>query len=218
MKKRKIILLILAVLFFSSIILLINLRVFWQSRGLIFENIENAPSKQTALILGARVLSNGKMSDILSDRVKSALELYDNGKVKKILVSGDHGRIKYDEVNTIKKYLLENGASPEDIFLDHAGFDTYDSLYRAKEIFKVDSVIIVTQKFHLPRSIYIGKSLGIESYGFVADKQKYLGMQRYKLREILARVKAFFNIAFHSKSKYGGEPIPITGDGRLSWD
>ena len=102
--------------------------------------------------------------------------------------------------------------------LDHAGFDTYDSLYRARDIFEVDSLVIVTQKFHLPRSVYISKALGIETYGYVADKRAYQNSERYEMRELLARIKAFFNVIFHSKPRYLGDVIPIVGDGRMSWD
>ena len=139
-------------------------------------------------------------------------------KVSKILVSGDHGTVEYDEVNTVKAYLLENGVQPENIFLDHAGFDTYDSIYRAKEIFEVESVVIVTQEFHLPRAVYIGNSLGIETHGYIADRQPYVAAIWNSFRESLARIKAFLNVTLNSKPKYLGEPIPITGDGTLSWD
>lgn len=199
-------------------IFIINFYIYSKSKHLIYSNIEKAPKSYTALILGARV-NGGQLSDILSDRAKTALELYQKEKVEKILVSGDHGREEYDEVNAVKDFLINKGVSPQDIFLDHAGFDTYDSIYRAKKIFKVGSIIIVTQNFHLPRAVYIGKKLGIKEVGGVsADKQLYVGAFYHKKRELLSCVKAFFNVAFKAKPKFLGKEIPINGDGRDSWD
>ncbi|MCK9293409.1 YdcF family protein [archaeon] len=174
--------------------------------------------KQAALVLGAKVWNNGSLSDIFKDRVKTAIELYNKGKVDKILVSGDHGQVEYDEVNTAKEYLLENNIKPEDIFLDHAGFDTYDSLYRAKEIFQADSLIVVTQDFHLPRALYIADKLEIDSCGVSADLQRYYGEDTRNRREVLAKVKAWLNITFNSKPKYLGDVIPLSGSGLDTWD
>ena len=206
------------VLLLPIFLLLINLSINSQSKDLIYTNIDDIPEAKTAIILGAKVYDSGRMSDMLHDRVVTGVELYQNGKVEKLLISGDHGQKEYDEVNTIKEYLLSAGIPKEDIFLDHAGFDTYDSMYRAKEIFQIDSAIIVTQEFHLPRSVYIGKKLGLDVYGMVADKQPYLYMGRNNIRESIAKVKAFFNVLFNSKPTYLGEQIPITGDSSLSWD
>jgi vancomycin permeability regulator SanA len=174
--------------------------------------------KQAALVLGAKVWNNGNLSDIFRDRVKTAIELYNTGKVDKILVSGDHGQVEYDEVNTAKEYLLENNIKPEDIFLDHAGFDTYDSLYRAKEIFQADSLIVVTQDFHLPRALYIANKLEIDACGVSADLQRYYGEDARNRREVLAKVKAWLNITFNSKPKYLGDTIPLSGSGLDTWD
>lgn len=184
------------------------------------ENICNQDNlnKQAALVLGAKVYNNGQMSDIFKDRVKPAIELYKEGKVEKILVSGDHGRKDYDEVNSAKEYLLENGVKQEDIFLDHAGFDTYDSLYRAKYIFQAQSLVVVTQDFHLPRALYIANKLGIESCGVGADLHQYYGKEARNRREILAKVKAWLDIVFNSKPKYLGDAIPLSDSGLDSWD
>ncbi len=174
--------------------------------------------RQAALVLGARVYANGNMSPIFRDRVDTAIAEYKAGRADKILVSGDHGRPEYDEVNAAKNYLLEQGIPPEDIFLDHAGFDTYDSLIRARDVFGVKTLSIVTQDFHLPRALYIADALGLDACGVSADKQEYAGEQRRELRESLARIKAWFNVLVSSKPKYGGEAIPIEGDGQKSWD
>ena len=184
----------------------------------IFKNVDDIETSQVALVLGAKVFQNGRLSDMYYDRALSALELYQKGKVGRILVSGDHGRENYDEVNTVKQFFLDKEVAEEDIFLDHAGFDTYDSIYRAKEIFKVKSVVIVTQEFHLPRALFIAQRLDLEVQGLIADKQSYITIKYNKEREILANVKAFLNIIGHSKPKYLGKPIPILGDGRGSWD
>ncbi len=199
-------------------VLAINFYVGQKSGPYIFQGINDLPKAGTALVLGAKVYQEGVMSGMLQDRADTAIELYKEKKVEKILVSGDHGREDYDEVNTAKNYLLENGIRGEDIFLDHAGFDTYDSLYRAKEIFEVSSVIIITQNFHLPRAVYIGKELGIETYGISADKHSYAGIEYNKLREIFGRVKAFLDISFQAKPKFLGEKIPMSGDSKKSWD
>lgn len=200
------------------IILLVNFHIDSKSGPYIFSDINSMPSVQAALVLGAKVYQNGTLSGMLEDRAAAAVDLYESGKAEKILVSGDHGGKNYDEVNAVKDYLMERGVSEEDIFLDHAGFDTYDSLYRAKEVFKARSVIAVTQNFHLPRAVYIGNSLGIETYGLSADRHLYANIGYNKLREILSKAKAFLDVNFHSKPKFLGDPILVTGDGRKSWD
>lgn len=172
---------------------------------------------QAALVLGARVWSNGQMSDIFKDRVDVAIKLYRAHSVKKILVSGDNGRKDYDEVGSAKIYLLEQGIPEEDIFLDHAGFDTYDSMYRARDIFEAESLAVITQTFHLPRALYTAGALGISSCGVPADLHSYGGAARRNFREIFADVKAWLDVTVHSKPKFLGEKIPLSGDGRKSW-
>jgi vancomycin permeability regulator SanA len=158
------------------------------------------------------------MSDVFFDRASVALGIYRKGVAKKILVSGDHSRGDYDEVNIAKEFFLENGVSGKDIFVDYAGFDTYDSVYRAKKIFQVESMIISTQGFHLPRALYLARRQGIEAYGIGADLRKYnLGFYNF-LRENAARAKAFWEAATNARPRFLGDAIPITGDGRSSWD
>jgi SanA protein len=219
---RKIIVLFTIIIILSGstilAISLINSHIQKKSDAYIFFDINKAPKTQAVLILGAKVSQGGRMSPMLYDRVETALDLYNKGKVEKFLVSGDHGRKNYDEVNPIKEYLLKKDIPPEDIFLDHAGFDTYDSLFRAKYIFQVQSLTVVTQNFHLPRAVYLGRSLIIDTYGVSADKQFYGDIKHNKSRETIASIKAFFDIYFRVKPKYLGEPIPITEDSRKSWD
>ncbi len=194
-----------------TVILVILLNLQTESKGLsyIYTGINEIPPCQTVLILGASVYKNSIMSDMLKDRADTAIELYKSGKAQKILVSGDNRNKNYNESATVNKYLLEQGIPKEDIFLDYAGFDTYDSLYRAKDIFKVKSLIISTQKFHLPRAIFIARGLGIESYGITADKHQYKNVEFNIGRELLATVKAYIDVYFGAKPAFLGEPIPI---------
>ena len=200
--------------------LFINALILGNARGSMYADAADVPSKQAALVLGAAVYRNSKVSFFLLDRLESAEELYRAKKVQKIIVSGDHGQPEYNEVNTMRDVLLDRGVPAEDIFMDHAGFDTYDSVYRAKEIFEVESLIIVTQKFHLPRALYIADALEVDAVGLVADRRTYTEevLLRNVKRESLARVKAFFDVLFRVKPTHLGEKIPITGDGRQTDD
>lgn len=209
---------ILLIIIIVIILIAINICITVTTKKYIYSEMQNIPQAQTALILGAGISNDGRLSDILKDRLDTAIELYELGKVNKILLSGDHGRKEYDETNAMKKYMLKNNIQEKDIFLDHAGFDTYDSVYRAKYIFEVDSLIIVTQKFHLPRAIYIAKNFNVATYGIIADKHIYLASTQLFLREKLAQIKAFSEVTLNAKPKYLGEKIPITGDSKKSWD
>ena len=184
----------------------------------IYREVNRVPEAYTALVLGAKVYNSGNPSAVLKDRLDSALELYKAGKIKRFLLSGDHGQKRYDEVNNMKKYLERNGVTQAAIFLDHAGFDTYDSVVRAKKIFQVKDVIIVTQAFHLPRSVFIARRNGLKAYGLVADKRPYITIRQMQIRELLANVKAMGNVLFQSQPRYLGKTIPITGDSRKSYD
>ena len=191
------------------LVFLLNLNAESKSLSYIYANFDKVPASQTVLVLGASVYKNSIMSDVLKDRADTAIELYRAGKAQKILVSGDNRDKNYNETATVKKYLLRQGIPEKDIFLDYAGFDTYDSLYRAKNIFKVKSLIISTQKFHLPRAIFIARGLGIEAYGVPADKRQYKNQEFNIGRELLATVKAYFDVYFGAKPSFLGEPIPI---------
>jgi len=164
--------------------------------------IEELNPAQAVLILGARVHDNGKLSQILADRVDTALEVYNAGKVKMFLVSGDHGQVDYNEVEAIKMYLLEKGIPEEIIILDHAGFETFDSVYRAKNVFGAESLIISTQEFHLYRALYLGSSVGLDVQGVKADRRVYLGAFWNEVRESGARVKAVFDVLTGQKPKF----------------
>ncbi len=184
----------------------------------IIQEVENANKSDAILVLGCQVMEDGSLSLMLKDRLDKAIELYKQGIAEKIIVSGDHGREEYDEVNAMKTYLIENEIPSENIFMDHAGFSTYESLYRADYIFKVKKLTVVTQEYHLYRAVYIGNKLGIETYGVPAIKTGYYGQTSREIREILARDKDFVKCIFKSKPTYLGESIPVSGNGDLTND
>ena len=167
------------------------------------------------IVLGAGV-RNGSPTPMLRDRLITGISLYKSGAAPKIIMSGDHGREDYDEVNVMKSYAVENGVPDGDIFMDHAGFSTYDSIYRAKAVFEADSIIIVTQKYHLYRALYIAERLGVNAVGVSADLDDYSGQLKRDLREIAARDKDFFSCLFKPEPKYLGEKIPVSGDGNIT--
>ena len=167
------------------------------------------------MVLGCGVRGDSP-SALLEDRLKRGIEVFQLKAAPKILMSGDHGQENYDEVNVMKQYALDAGIAEADIFMDHAGFSTYESMYRAKEIFGIDKMIIVTQDYHLSRAVYIANKLGIEAYGVASDYQEFSGQFGRDVREILARVKDLFTTTFKPKPTYLGDSIPISGDGRIT--
>ena len=169
------------------------------------------------LILGAGIWGD-KPSPMLQDRLDEGIKLYNEGIAPKIIMSGDHGREEYDEVNIMKEYAIEQGVPSEDIFMDHAGFSTYESIYRAKEIFDADNIVIVTQEYHLYRALYIADKLNINAYGVNSDPRKYSGQTFRELREILARNKDFINCIIKPEPTYLGESIPVSGNGDITND
>lgn len=169
------------------------------------------------IILGAGVWEN-KPSPMLKDRLNTGIDAYNLNISNKIIMSGDHGEVKYDEVNIMKDYAIGKGIPSEDIFMDHAGFSTYESIYRAKAIFETKKVVIVTQKYHLYRALYIANKMGIEAYGINSDPRKYSGQLYREIREILARNKDFANCIFKTKPTYLGDTIPVSGDGNVTND
>lgn len=172
------------------------------------------------LVLGCAVWNNETLSDMLRDRVTVGLTLYNNGISEKLLMSGDHGRKDYDEVNHMKQFYVDAGVDPDVVFLDHAGFSTYESMYRARDIFGVKKAVIVTQGYHLYRAVYIARALGIEAYGVPSDLQDYSAYTnaRNAVRESLARVKDFGVCLVKPEPTYLGDPVPISGSATLSDD
>ena len=207
-----IILFIVGVLGINYYVVLTN-----EDKIITIEDAKQLEDVDCILVLGSGVLDN-KPGPMLEDRILTGIELYNNNVSKKIIMSGDHMQDDYDEVNVMKTYAINEGVPSSDIFMDHAGISTYDSLYRAKEIFEVKKVIIVTQKYHLYRALYIAKSLGIEAYGVSANLRDYPGQFKREIREILARDKDFVKALLKPNSTYGGEVIPVSGDGDVTND
>ncbi len=181
------------------VVFLLSLQTENQGSSYIYQDIAKTPKAQTVMILGASVLRNKTMSDMLKDRADTAIEIYNSNKANNILISGDGQAKNYNEVVVVNNYLLEQGIPKEKILLDYYGFDTYDSLYRARDIFGIKNLIISTQNFHLPRALFIAKSLGIQAYGITADRHKYKNMELNIGRELLATVKAYVDVFYNAK-------------------
>ena len=177
-----------------------------------FKNDEKA---DCILILGAGV-KDGRPKPMLRDRLLTGIELYKSGAAKKIIMSGDHGRADYDEVNVMRAFALEQGVRAEDIFLDHAGFSTYDSVYRAKNIFGAENIVIVSQKYHLYRALYISEKLDVKAAGVSANLNTYGGQLKRDIREIIARDKDFFKCIVKPEAEIMGDKIPLDGDGSIT--
>ena len=157
-------------------------------------------------------------SPILRERIDRGIGLYNLGAAPKLLMSGDHGRVGYNEVGVMKTLAIDAGIPSQDVFMDHAGFSTYESLYRARDVFCAKRVIIVSQKYHLYRALYIADQLGLEAYGVGADVQRFYGQTTREMRESLARVKDFLYCAVKPLPTYLGETIPVSGNGDLTND
>lgn len=217
---KKVIIVILSLILLSIVgILTVNFYVILSTKDRIIsiEEAKKLNDIDCILVLGAGVYGD-KPRPMLEDRILTGIELYNNGVSQKIVMSGDHGREDYDEVNVMKNYAVETGINSSDIFMDHAGFSTYDSVYRLKEIFEVDKVVIVTQEYHLYRALYIAKELGIDAYGVSSNLREYPGQFKREVREILARDKDLVKVMFRPSSTYIGETIPVTGDGNITND
>ena len=187
-------------------------RILTEEQAAQLENVD------CVLVLGCQVRSDGTPSHMLEDRLRRGVALYEAGAAPKILMSGDHGTKYYNEVDAMKRYALEAGVPSADVFMDHAGFSTYESMSRALRVFGADKIIIVTQEYQLYRAMYVAKALGIEAYGVAADYRSYSGQLSRDIREVLARVKDFGMAIFKPDPTYLGEAIPINGDGALTHD
>ena len=204
----------------AAIVLLIVLaNVYVLSKGGdSTSDVSAVPRTEVVIVPGALVEPDGDMSSMLAARVEQASRLWHAGKVEKILVSGDHGNWIYDEPDTMRKALVADGVAPRDVFEDHAGFDTWATMVRAKEIFGVRDAVVVTQGFHMLRALYLADAAGIDATGLDADLQQW-GAQGRKssVREVLSRVKAVADVTLDT-SALAGPKIPIaTSDGRESW-
>ena len=219
-KKVLIIIAIICIILFF-ILIGINLYVIFSSSSKII-TVDELKDKEdddidAILILGAGVKGNSP-SHMLEDRLLEGINLYNKDISEKIIMSGDHGTVEYEEVNIMKKFAIDKGVESEDIFMDHAGFSTFESIYRAKEIFGAKKIVIVTQKYHLYRAIHIAKSLGVECYGIASDPRTYIGQTYRELREIVARNKDFFTSIIKPKPKFLGDKISLDGSGDVTND
>lgn len=165
------------------------------------------------MVLGAGIKDDETPTPMLKDRLDTGIMLYKQGVAPKLLLTGDNGTVGHNEIHVMLNYALDAGVPEEDIFCDHAGFSTYDSLYRAGSIFQAERLIVVTQTYHQYRSLYIGEKLGLEVKGVAADQMKYAGQPVREMREILARVKDYVKLMGKPESVLGGEVIPISGSG-----
>ena len=192
----------------------LNLYVVQKGKQRILSSEEAAElNADCILVLGCGLRADGSPSRMLQDRLDRGIELYQNAAAPKLLMSGDHGQEQYDEVNAMKKTAVEAGVPSGDVFMDHAGFSTYDSMYRAKEVFQAKRVIIVTQRYHLYRALYIAEQIGLEAWGVAAEDVAYAGQSGREVREILARIKDIGYCMIKPEPTYLGEAIPVTGNG-----
>ena len=201
------------------LILFINLLVVITTNKKIISEVDDTKldNIDCILILGAAIKDHYP-SPMLEDRLLQGISLYEQQASPKILVSGDHMNTDYDEVNVMKDYLVGHKIPSQDVFMDHAGISTYDSIYRAKYIFQAKKIIIVTQKYHLYRALYIANSLGIDAYGVPSNQRTYTNQEKREVREIIARCKDFFKSMLKISSTYLGEEISLTGNGDLTND
>jgi SanA protein len=204
----------------AALTLAINAGMILAAKKYVYSDFDALPNRTVVLILGSQIRGK-RLSPVLQDRVDAGIILMENGKGEKLLLSGDHGQLYYDEVNAMRLHVLANAPAiaEEDIFMDHAGFSTWDSMHRARDVFEVKDLIIVTQKFHISRAVCMARSLGLDAVGYGINQERFKGrsLRNWRLREYFARVKAFYSIVVKPKPRYLGEKIPILGDGRATW-
>lgn len=220
-KKTTIVLKILLGLFLATVlfVLAVNIAVVVRTKDRVFRTDEvDLEGADCILVLGAGVRSDGTPSHMLEDRLLVGIDLYERGLAPKLLMSGDHGTKEYDEVNAMKRFAVQRGVDADDVFMDHAGFSTYESICRAKEIFGAKKIIIVSQEYHLYRAIHLADVFGIDAIGVSADLRTYVGQSARDAREIAARTKDFFSGIVKPKPKYLGDPIDLTGSGSVTND
>ncbi len=217
--KKVITTIIIVLVILAIIVISVNIYVKSTTKKQIIkeENYGKLKDIDCIIVLGAGIWGD-KPSPMLEDRLLRAIELYKNNISPKIIMSGDHGKEDYDEVNTMKNFAIEKGVPSENIFMDHAGFSSYESIYRAKEIFEAKKIVIVTQEYHLYRALYIANQLGIEAYGVASDQRQYVGAGYREAREIMARNKDFVKCIFKPVPTFLGDTIPVNGNGNATND
>ncbi|WP_343566912.1 ElyC/SanA/YdcF family protein [Sphingobacterium sp.] len=212
MKKiKRFVLVVVALCVVALVVVVItNSNVTAKTDSVIFTELKDVPRTKVAIIFGAGI-NVDQPSRYLKDRLDAGISLYKNHKVDKILLSGDNGRDEYDELSVMKLYCQKNGIDTAKIYIDYAGFDSYSTMYRAKYIFNVDTAILVSQKYHLNRCVYLGDKLGIKSFGYSADRAAYPGYKYYAFREKLSVAKAFLDVMRNRKPKYLGKQVDVNG-------
>jgi SanA protein len=201
----------------ATIVVGANAYILLSTSGESTSDVARVPRAQVAIVLGAAVMPRGGMSAMLAARVQGAAELWHAGKVGKVLASGDHHTWAYDEPDTMRKALVRDGVPPRDVFEDHAGLNTWDSMVRARHIFGIRDAVVVTQGFHMPRALFLADAAGIHATGLTMDHRSWGAQgERSSIREVLSRVKAIGDVTLNTPAM-GGPRIPIAGDGRASW-
>jgi SanA protein len=202
--------------FFLIIFFVILLLLPWMWRqavriyyGTQIHSVESVVPSEVAIVFGAAVYSDGRLSSILRDRMDTAINLYKSGKVEKLLVSGDNSVDHYNEPGAMLDYAISKGVDPADIQPDYAGLRTYDTCYRARHIFQVEEAILVTQNFHLPRAIFTCRQMGIEAVGTGADLRPYRGSRWYEFREVIATTRALWDVLRRKPATVLGDTIPL---------
>ncbi len=224
MKLRKIITKVIICCIILGLLGIVTLLyINWRVKTSVSDRIitsENLPIEDfdCILVLGCKVHDSGQPSHMLRDRLMRSVELYNLGASDKILMSGDHGQVDYNEVQAMKQYAIDADIPSEDVFMDHAGFSTYESLYRAKEVFGVNKIVVVTQEYHLYRTLYMAEKLGLKAYGVASDYNTYYGQTMRDIREVLARAKDYIQVMIKPEPTYLGEQIDIHGDGNVTND
>ncbi|UQA77397.1 YdcF family protein [Sphingobacterium siyangense] len=212
MKKiKRFVLVVVALCVVALVVVVItNSNVRAKTDSVIFTELKDVPRTKVAIIFGAGI-NGDQPSRYLKDRLDAGISLYKNHKVDKILLSGDNGRDEYDELSVMKLYCQKNGIDTAKIYIDYAGFDSYSTMYRAKYIFNVDTAILVSQKYHLNRCVYLGDKLGIKSFGYSADRGAYPGYKYYAFREKLSVTKAVLDVMRNRKPKHLGKQVDVNG-------
>ena len=203
MKTYKKVLIILGIVLLTSFIYIMGINYYIKYTVMDkIKNINDIENIDTIIVLGAKVYDDGRLSLMLKDRLDKTIEVYNKLDIKKIIVSGDSENSDYDETSWMKQYLISNGISEDNIIVDIYGISTYDSMYRLKNVYGINKSIIITQKYHLYRSLYIANSLGIDAYGIPSSGENYFGQTAREIREIIARNKDFLLTLSNKKSQY----------------
>jgi SanA protein len=212
MRRTALVLLLLALLsgaFLLSLPFILRAWVARQYQERIYEAVDSVPSQPAAIVFGAGYLPSGRLSDALADRMETAIELYEAGKVNKLLLTGDNQRADYNEPAAMARYAEARGVARQDLVLDYAGRRTYDSCYRAGEIFGLGQAVLVTQAFHLPRALFTCDGLGLDVVGITADRHRYLRIPWYEFRELAALTRAWLDLKLVKPLPVLGNPIPV---------